>query len=191
VSEEDTRRTPKISPSQKKQEHENMLTLYSALLEGIFHRPIAKIIAPCPKIVSVACLDMMLGWGCFFSNEIKTVILTDLTIMVEQKANMEMLTSNKEILKFILSSVYCAFASSNEELLRVAVGLLKVLFQHIFLFNEDALPKFVTIAKWPRQSNDSTYNLCLCVLASRYCFSRIIEEIQEVYAQNNGNDSIW
>lgn len=91
-----------------------MLTLYSALLECIFHRPTAKIIAPCPKIISVPCLDMMLGWVRFFSNEIKTVILTDLTIIAEQKANMDILAANKQLLNFILSSVYCAIGSSSE-----------------------------------------------------------------------------
>lgn len=168
-----------------------MLTLYSALLECIFHRPTAKIIAPCPRIMSMPCFDMMLGWGHFFSNEIKTIILTDLTIMTEQKPNMELLASNKEVIKFILDSIYCALASSSEELLKGAVALLRVLFQHIFLNDEDAMSKFAIVSKWPRQPNDPTYDACLCALASRYCLSRVIDAIHEIYAQNSGNDVTW
>lgn len=75
-------------------------------------------------------------------------------------------------------------------MLRAAVDLLTILFQHIFLSDEDALSKFSAIARWPQQLSDSTYDSCLCVLTSRYCFSRLIDAIQEVYIENSGNDML-
>lgn len=166
-----------------------MMILYCALLECVFHKPTPKVIAPSPRIVSLPCFEMMLGWARFCSNDIKELILTDIGILLENKSNLEILEGNLEFLSFVIYSVYSALATGSDRLLRAAEYLLKTLFRHIFLTDADAGRRFRQVLKWPWSLEDCEESLQL--LAVRVSWTAVVESVHEAYSQNSSNDTLW
>lgn len=169
-----------------------MLILYSALLECTFQKEIGKVIAPSPRIASISCFEMTMAWGLNCSNEIKVLILTDLIIMLEQKVNLDIVSGNKELLNFVMDTIYCALASSSEELLKLASGLLNTIHQKVFLTDTDAIMKFSHIFNWP-VSNEKLSDFRdpnLQLLTVRYCWYVVLQSTADAL-NNDNSETLW
>ena len=117
-------RTPKMSPSEKSH-HENLVLLYTSLLEMVFQKSINKVSTPPSEILSTNCLYILLTWTLKAPFEIKELVMADLNTIVESPANLHILSQSEQVLKFLISMTQFALSTSNANILSDSHELIK------------------------------------------------------------------